>query len=123
QLPVSVSFLQLHRILNPVAGKRRNGTSVSGLGFATSLFGMPEQFRGAVEVAGPVGVEERVEPRPLLGEIDDPQAKARGPDIDLADALDEDRLAQRVAQPHRPKADDRVWAAAGRRAGELGLGL
>src|SRR4051812_18937364 len=61
-----------------------------------------------VEVAGTIGIEERVEPRPLLREVHHPQAIARGPDVDLADPLLDNRLAQGIAQPHRPQPDDRM---------------
>src|SRR3954454_7384060 len=89
---------------------------------AARLFALPEQFRRPVEVAGTIGIEERVEPRSLLREVHHSQAIARGPDVDLADPLLDDRLAQGLAQPHRPQPDDRMRSATRRAAGEVGAG-
>ena len=48
---------------------------------------------------------------------------ARGPDIDLADPLVDDRAPQLLAQPHRPQPDHRMRLAARRGAGQIGAGL
>src|SRR5688572_19664681 len=75
---------------------------------ALNLFGVPEQLGRAFQVVGAIGIKEWIDPRPLFREIHNFQAIPRGPDIDLADSVGDDRLAQGLAQPHRPKADNRM---------------
>src|SRR3954447_26154660 len=119
-MPQPVRWLTTGKIYS-VADKLRLCAAAAARRLAhPELSQMPQQFRGVFQIAGTIGVKERVESRPLFGEIDDFQAIARGPDVDLADLLGDDRRAQRFAQPPRPQPDDRVRPPARRGAGEVG---
>ena len=74
---------------------------------------------GRRHVLGRIDVEERVDrARRPVGNGD---AMARGPDLDLVQALDHQRLAQVLAQRHRPQPHHRMPPVAGARAGERRL--
>src|SRR5262245_44325796 len=80
-----------------------------------------EQTFGLSEVIGAVGVEEGIEAGDR--EFDCGEAIARRPDVDLVDLLRHQRMAEIVAQPHRPQADDRMGLAAAGGAGHVGAVL
>src|SRR4051794_13714900 len=83
------------------------------------LSGLLQQFRRAVEIVGAVGIKERVQAGPFLWEVDSLEAITRGPHIDLADSFIYDCLPQRIAQPYRPQADNRMRSSARRGAGQV----